>query len=219
MSKNNTIAVIDYDMSNMFSIENALKNLDLKTIVTSDYDTILSCDGAVLPGVGSFPEAMKNLKKFNLDNAIIDFIASGKPFLGICLGFQLLFDRSDEIINTNGLGVIPGEVKSFSKLDISLRVPHVGWNKVKKLISLDRGGFNEPLNDIDNDEYFYFVHSNFVLPLNNTYSYTSTQYEEFNFCSSIIKDNLFACQFHPEKSGKQGIQILNNIFNNENRKI
>ena len=219
MNKNNTIAVIDYDMSNMFSIENALKNLDLKTIVTSDYDTILSCDGAVLPGVGSFPEAMKNLKKFNLDNAIIDFIASGKPFLGICLGFQLLFDKSDEIINTNGLGVIPGEVKSFSKLDNSFRVPHVGWNKAKKLIGINRNDFNEPLNDIDNDEYFYFVHSNYVQPLNNTYSYTSTEYEGFNFCSSIIKDNLFACQFHPEKSGKQGIQILNNIFNNENRKI
>ena len=215
MSKNNTIAVIDYNMSNMFSIENALKNLDLKPKITSDYETILSCDGAVLPGVGSFPEAMKNLKKLNLDNAIIDFIASGKPFLGICLGFQLLFDKSDEITNTNGLGIISGEVKSFSKLDISLRVPHVGWNTAKKLISLNRSGFKEPLHDIDNDEDFYFVHSNYVQPSNNTYSYTSTQYEGFNFCSSIIKDNLFACQFHPEKSGKKGIQILNNIFNNK----
>jgi len=213
MSKNSTIAVIDYNMSNMFSIENALINLDYKPIVTSDYDTILSCDGAVLPGVGSFPEAMQNLRKLKLDNAIIDFIASGKPFLGICLGFQLLFDKSDEFTATNGLGVISGEVKSFSKLDISLRVPHVGWNKVKKLISLNRGGFNEPLNNIDNDEYFYFIHSNYVQPLNNTYSYTSTQYGGFNFCSSIMKDNIFACQFHPEKSGKQGMQILNNIFN------
>jgi len=213
MSKNSTIAVIDYNMSNMFSIENALINLDYKPIVTSDYDTILSCGGAVLPGVGSFPEAMQNLRKLKLDNAIIDFIASGKPFLGICLGFQLLFDKSDEFTATNGLGVISGEVKSFSKLDISLRVPHVGWNKVKKLISLNRGGFNEPLNNIDNDEYFYFIHSNYVQPLNNTYSYTSTQYGGFNFCSSIMKDNIFACQFHPEKSGKQGMQILNNIFN------
>lgn len=213
MSKNRTVAVIDYNMSNMFSIENALINLDYKPIVSSDYETILSCDGAVLPGVGSFPEAMKNLKKLNLDNAIIDFIASGKPFLGICLGFQLLFDKSDEIISTNGLGVISGEVKSFSKLDIGLRVPHVGWNKVKKLVSENRSGFNEPLNNIDNDEYFYFIHSNYVQPLKKNYSYTSTQYEEFNFCSSIMKDNIFACQFHPEKSGAQGMQILKNIFN------
>ena len=137
MSKNNTIAVIDYNMSNMFSIDNALKTLDLKPKITSDYETILSCDGAVLPGVGSFPEAMKNLKKLNLDNAIIDFIESGKPFLGICLGFQLIFDKSDEIQDTNGLGIISGEVKSFSKLDNGMRVPHVGWNLVTKKNSLN----------------------------------------------------------------------------------
>jgi glutamine amidotransferase len=213
MSKNNTIAVIDYNMSNMFSIENALKTLDLKPKITSDYETILSCDGAVLPGVGSFPEAMKNLKKLNLDNAIIDFIESGKPFLGICLGFQLLFDKSDEILDTNGLGIISGEVKSFSNLDNGMRVPHVGWNLVTKKNSLKIEAFNDPLNNIGNDEYFYFVHSNFVQPIDNSYAYTLTQYEGFDFCSSIMKDNIFACQFHPEKSGKQGMQILNNIFN------
>jgi glutamine amidotransferase len=212
MSKNNTIAVIDYNMSNMFSIENALKTLDLKPKITSDYETILSCDGAVLPGVGSFPEAMKNLKKLNLDNAIIDFIESGKPFLGICLGFQLLFDKSDEILDTNGLGLISGEVKSFSKLDNGMRVPHVGWNLVTKKNNLNIEAFNDPLNNIGN-EYFYFVHSNFVQPIDNSYAYTLTQYEGFDFCSSIMKDNIFACQFHPEKSGKQGMQILNNIFN------
>jgi imidazole glycerol-phosphate synthase subunit HisH len=213
MSKNNTIAVIDYNMSNMFSIENALKTLDLKPKITSDYETILSCDGAVLPGVGSFPEAMKNLKKLNLDNAIIDFIESGKPFLGICLGFQLLFDKSDEILDTTGLGIISGEVKSFSNLDNRMRVPHVGWNLVTKKNSLNIEAFNDPLNNIGNDEYFYFVHSNFVQPIDNSCAYTLTQYEEFDFCSSIMKDNIFACQFHPEKSGKQGMQILNNIFN------
>ncbi len=214
MSKNNTIAVIDYNMSNMFSIDNALKTLDLKPKITSDYETILSCDGAVLPGVGSFPEAMKNLKKLNLDNAIIDFIESGKPFLGICLGFQLIFDKSDEIQDTNGLGIISGEVKSFSKLDNGMRVPHVGWNLVTKKNSLNIEASNDPLNNIASDEYFYFVHSNYVKPTNNNYAFTSSQYEGFDFCSSIMKDNIFACQFHPEKSGKQGMQILKNIFNN-----
>ena len=211
MNKKNKIAVIDYDMSNMFSIENALKSLNLEPEITSDYDTILSCDGAVLPGVGSFPEAMKNIRKLNLDNAIIDFISSGKPFLGICLGFQLLFDKSDEIQDTYGLGIIPGEVINFSKLNDDLKVPHVGWNRAKKK-NLNKEIFKDPLKNID-DEYFYFIHSNFVQPTDNENTYTSTQYDGFDFCSSILKDNIFACQFHPEKSGKQGIEILNQIFN------
>ena len=212
MNRNNKIAVIDYDMSNMFSIENALKSLNLEPVITSNYDTILSCDGAVLPGVGSFPEAMKNIRKLNLDNTIIDFISSGKPFLGICLGFQLLFDKSDEIQDTYGLGVISGEVINFSKLNEDLKVPHVGWNRAKKKNILNKDTFKDPLKNID-DEYFYFVHSNFVQPTDNNNIYTSTQYEGFDFCSSILKDNIFACQFHPEKSGKQGIEILNQIFN------
>ena len=208
----NKIAVIDYDMSNMFSIENALKSLNLEPEITSDYDTILSCDGAVLPGVGSFPEAMKNIRKLNLDNAIIDFISSGKPFLGICLGFQLLFDKSDEIQDTYGLGILPGEVIHFSKFNDDLKSPHVGWNRAKKKNHLNTEMLKDPLKNID-DEYFYFIHSNYVQPADNDNTYTSTQYEGFDFCSSILKDNIFACQFHPEKSGKQGIEILNQIFN------
>ena len=213
MDKNNKIAIIDYNMSNMFSIENALKSIDLEPQITSDYDTILSCDGAVLPGVGSFPEAMKNLKKLNLDNAIIDFISSGKPFLGICLGFQLLFDKSDEIKETLGLGIISGEVKNFSKINHELRVPHVGWNTAKKKKKSNDGVIKDPLKDINYEEYFYFIHSYYVQLNDNDNTYTTSQYEGFDFCSSILKDNIFACQFHPEKSGKQGIELLKKIFN------
>jgi imidazole glycerol-phosphate synthase subunit HisH len=206
MNKNKKIAVLNYRMSNMFSIRNALYTLGFDAIVTSDYKTIMSCDGAILPGVGAFPEAMKNIKELNLDSSITDFISSGRPFVGICLGFQLLFDQSDEFEDTLGLGIIPGEVKDFSLLNDKIRVPHVGWNKVKNANT-------ENFSAINNDDYFYFVHSNYVRPFNTNDINTTTNYAGIDFCSSIKKDNIFACQFHPEKSGQRGIQVLKNIFN------
>ena len=211
MSKTKKIAVLDYHMSNMFSIKNALSTLGFDAIVTSDYETILSCDGAILPGVGAFPEAMKNINKLNLDTSIKDFISTGKPFVGICLGFQLLFDRSDEIEDALGLGILSGEVKDFSKLNDKIRVPHVGWNKVNNYNKNNSRNKN-PLKIIRDEEYFYFVHSNYVQPSDDSYINTITNYAGIDFCSSIIKDNIFACQFHPEKSGQRGIQVLKNIY-------
>ena len=211
MSKTKKIAVLDYHMSNMFSIKNALSTLGFDAIVTSDYETILSCDGAILPGVGAFPEAMKNINKLNLDTSIKDFISTGKPFVGICLGFQLLFDRSDEIEDALGLGILSGEVKDFSKLNDKIRVPHVGWNKVNNYNKNNSRNKN-PLKIIKDEDYFYFVHSNYVQPSDESYINTITNYAGIDFCSSIIKDNIFACQFHPEKSGQRGIQVLKNIY-------
>tara|TARA_B100000767_G_C19776883_1_gene543105 strand:- start:1059 stop:1697 length:639 start_codon:yes stop_codon:yes gene_type:complete len=211
MSKTKKIAVLDYHMSNMFSIKNALSTLGFDAIVTSDYETILSCDGAILPGVGAFPEAMKNINKLNLDTSIKDFISTGKPFVGICLGFQLLFDRSDEIEDALGLGILSGEVKDFSKLNDKIRVPHVGWNKVNNYNKNNSRNKN-PLKIIKDEDYFYFVHSNYVQPSDDSYINTITNYAGIDFCSSIIKDNIFACQFHPEKSGQRGIQVLKNIY-------
>ena len=213
MNKPYKIAVIDYRMSNMFSIKNALTVLGFDVEVTSDYSTIVSCDGAILPGVGSFPEAMKHIKELKLDVSINDFIASGKPFLGICLGFQLLFDKSDEIEDTFGLGIISGEVKNLSRLSEEIRVPHVGWNNVKKNQMLNINNNFNPLKKFNEEEYFYFVHSFYVEPKDNKDIYTTTEYGEYNFCSSILKENIFACQFHPEKSGEKGIRILSEIFN------
>ena len=213
MNKPYKIAVIDYQLSNMFSIKNALSILGFEVEITSDYSTILSCDGAILPGVGSFPEAIDNIKELNLDNAIKDFIASGKTFVGVCLGFQLLFDKSDEIEDTFGLGILPGEVKSFSALNDRIRVPHVGWNNVKKKQMLNINNNLNPLKKFNDEEYFYFIHSCYVKPMDNNDIYTSTQYGGIDFCSSILKENIFACQFHPEKSGKKGIRILSEIFN------
>ena len=213
MNKPYKIAVIDYRMSNMFSIKNALEILGFKVEVTSNRSTILSCDGAILPGVGSFPEAIKNIKELNLDYATKDFISSGKPFVGICLGFQLLFDKSDEIEDTFGLGILPGEVKSFSALNDKIRVPHVGWNNIKKKQIPNTKNNFDPLKKLNDQEYFYFVHSFYVEPENNQDIYTTTEYGGHNFCSSILKENIFACQFHPEKSGEKGISILREIFN------
>ena len=159
MNKPYKIAVIDYRMSNMFSIKNALTALGFDVAVTSDYSTIVSCDGAILPGVGSFPEAMKHIKELKLDVSINDFIASGKPFLGICLGFQLLFNKSDEFEDTFGLGILPGEVKSFSALNNKIRVPHVGWNNIKKKqISNIKNNF-DPLKKINDQILAYFPHT------------------------------------------------------------
>ena len=213
MNKPYKIAVIDYRMSNMFSIKNALTVLGFDVEVTSDYSTIVSCDGAILPGVGSFPEAMKNIKELNLDYAIKDIISSGKPFVGICLGFQLLFDKSDEIKDTFGLGLLQGEVKSFSELNDKIRVPHVGWNNIKKKQMTNIKNNVDPLKKFNDHEYFYFVHSFYVKPEDNKDIYTTTEHGGHNFCSSILKENIFACQFHPEKSGEKGIRILSEIFN------
>ena len=213
MIKPYKIAVIDYQLSNMFSIKNALSILGFEVEITSDYSTILSCDGAILPGVGSFPEAMKHIKELKLDVSINDFIASGKPFLGICLGFQLLFNKSDEFEDTFGLGILSGEVKSFSALDDKIRVPHVGWNNIKKKQIPNIKNNFDPLKKFNDQEYFYFVHSFYVEPEDNKDIYTTTEYGGHNFCSSILKENIFACQFHPEKSGKKGIRILSEIFN------
>ncbi len=212
MKNNYSIAIIDYGMSNMFSIKNALVTLGFDVKITSNYSTILSSDGAILPGVGSFPEAMKNIHNLGLDRAIYDFIATKKKFMGICLGFHLLFDESNEIVNTQGLGIVAGKVECFPEGDRSLRVPHVGWSVVKKNESICNKRADVPLKNLDSD-FFYFVHSYYASPEKNDDIYTTTKYGDINYCSSILYENIFACQFHPEKSGNKGVLIFKNFFN------
>ena len=207
------IAIIDYQMSNMFSIKNALNALGFESEITSSRSKILSCDGAILPGVGSFPEAMKHIKSLNLDESINGFINTGKPFMGICLGYQLLFEKSEEVENTYGLGIMSGEVKKIPKKNKETKVPHVGWNNVKRNTLLNGVQNIGPLKTFNDDDYFYFVHSYYVHPGNDNDIYTTTEYGGNEFCSSVLKENVFACQFHPEKSGENGLQILNKMFN------
>ena len=160
MKKPYRIAVIDYGMSNMFSIENALNMLGLECVVTSDHERIISADGAILPGVGAFPEAMKRIDQFGLGEAIRKFISSGKPFMGICLGMQLLFSRGEEYGIHDGLGLIKGVVKEL-KLNSHLKLPHVGWNNLvdMKLHPLLKG--------IRENIDFYFLHSQVCIPEDN----------------------------------------------------
>ena len=211
MNKPN-IAIIDYHMSNLFSIRNALDALGINSTITSDPRIISQSDGAVLPGVGSYPKAIENLHSLDLFEAIKSFISSGKPFLGICLGLQLLFERSEEFQLTEGLGIIQGATKEFKDVATVKTIPHVGWNKIN-INSHDLTTHQDPLNNIQNGEHFYFVHSLYVQPDNQEVIKTSSNHDGFTFCSSIMHENIFASQFHPEKSGKRGLLILNNFFN------
>lgn len=200
------IAVIDYGMGNLESVSKALKHLGFDVVVTSNIEEIVSADGVILPGVGAFPDCINNLEKLNLIEVIADS-AKSKPFLGICLGLQLLFEKSEEFGIHKGLGVFPGCVKKFSENMFfegqKLKIPHMGWNsiKIKKETPL--------LSGIDDNSYFYFVHSYYVETEAELVA-TETFYG-INFVSSIATGNLFACQFHPEKSQKLGLKLLANF--------
>jgi glutamine amidotransferase len=207
------IAIIDYQMSNLFSVKNALEYLGIDSEITSDVTKIMAAKGAILPGVGAFAEAMKHLKTLDLIQPIKDFINSGKPFMGICLGFHLLFTESEEFGVTRGMDILQGKVESFSRHVKSKKIPHIGWNRILTNNDvLKEDSFINPLKDINSDEYMYFVHSFYVDPDNKDIIATETEYDSFTFCSSVLKGNVFASQFHPEKSGTSGLNILKNYF-------
>ena len=192
------IAVIDYGMGNLRSVQKGFEKVGFEAVVTSDIKTIESASKIVLPGVGAFTDCMNNLEGRGLVEPVIRAIEKGKPFLGICLGLQLLFEESEEFGNRKGLGVIKGKVKRFPTSE--LKVPHMGWNSIKKVKDTPL------LADLADDSYLYFVHSYYVLP-DEDVAATTTDYG-MEFTSSIVKDNIFACQFHPEKSQADGLKIL-----------
>ena len=207
---NTKIAIIDYKMSNLFSVKAACEKVGLSPIVTSNGEEILSSDLAILPGVGAFGSAMDNIKSLNLDKIIYKYIESGKFFMGICLGLQLLFENSEEFgYAKQGLGIIKGTVKKFNfKKNEKIYVPQIGWNKI--FINEKKSNTLPLKKDLDKS-YLYFVHSYYVVPEDSKVILSETKYGEFNYCSSILKDNIFACQFHPEKSGTTGLEIYKNI--------
>lgn len=203
------IAIIDYQMCNLFSVEHAMFFLGAEPIITCDHDKIINADGIILPGVGAFGDAIAILRNMGLDKSIYIILEKKKPFLGICLGFQLLFDNSEEFGSHKGLGIIKGSVKKFPQHidNITLRIPQIGWNtiQIKKNLSLFEG--------INQNEYMYFIHSYYAEPLDKEVIATETEYNGFNYCSSVIDDTIFGCQFHPEKSGPLGVKILKNWLN------
>lgn len=216
MMKLKKIVIIDYKMSNLFSVKNALSIFPVEVVISSDYTELKTADAAILPGVGAFKEAMNSLNRLDLISPIHDFISIEKPFLGICLGFQLLFSESFEFGLHRGMGILEGEVLALKKKVSIDKIPHVGWNKV--FFVDNRNQTSSFLNGVPNKEHFYFVHSFFVKPLIDEIILTHTTYGDFKFCSAIMKGNLLATQFHPEKSGTVGINFLNN-FLKKNRLI
>ena len=197
------IAIIDYGMGNLRSVQKGLERVGYEAVVTRDVSQILSARGVVLPGVGAFSACMENLGKFGLTEPIRQIVRQKKPFLGICLGFQLLFSESEEFGKQKGLDLFAGRVVGFHA-DENLKVPHMGWNRIeKKTDSLF-------LEGISNGDYVYFVHSFYVVPDNRSIVATTTEYGD-SFVSSIATDRLFACQFHPEKSQELGLRILANF--------
>lgn len=197
------IAIIDYDAGNLKSVEKALLSLGQECVVTRDFKEIEQADKVILPGVGSFGQAMEQLKKFELDKVLKEIQDSGKPFLGICLGLQLLFERSEESEGVEGLGMLKGEILRIPDKE-GLKIPHIGWN------SLDLQGNGRLFAGLEEHPYVYFVHSYYLKAAEESIVKATTDYS-VRIHASVEQGNIFACQFHPEKSGSVGLQILKNF--------
>jgi len=197
------IAIVDYGMGNLRSVQKGLERVGCRVEVTRYAARILCADGVVLPGVGAFSACMENLTRFGLLEPMRRVVLDKKPFLGICLGFQLLFSESEEFGPQQGLDLFPGRVVGF-RPENGLKVPHMGWNRIEKR---KESPFLEGIAD---GAFVYFVHSYYVAPKDESVIATTTEYGT-RFVSSIATDNLFACQFHPEKSQQIGLRILANF--------
>lgn len=209
------VAIIDYGMGNLFSVQRACQEVGLGPVITSDKKVILDSAAAILPGVGAFGDAMSNLKKLGLVTPIKKFIESGKPFMGICLGMQLLMSQSQEFGNFKGLDIIKGSVVKFPNIhsgNQKTKVPQVGWNRILLPAQKKEGYWsNSLLKDIAAGTFMYFVHSYYAIPLASGVILSVTNYEDTEYCSSLSYENIFACQFHPEKSASTGLKIYNNF--------
>ena len=197
------IAIINYDAGNIKSVEKALQYIGEDTVISRDRDEILAADKVVLPGVGAFGDAMQKLKDYNLVNTIYDVADKNIPFLGICLGLQLLFEESEETPGVAGLGILPGEIVRIPDKP-GFKIPHIGWN------SLELSNNGRLFKGIDEQSYVYFVHSYYLKAKEESIVKASTEYVT-HIHASVEKDNIFACQFHPEKSGDLGLSILRNF--------
>jgi glutamine amidotransferase len=194
------IAIIDYGMGNLHSVSKAVERLGYEAVVTADPETIMAADGAILPGVGAFGDAMDNLRETGLDKVTKAYAASGKPLLGICLGMQLLFDESDEHGRNDGLSLLPGKAVRFEG---GYKVPHMGWSKLKFEQS-------SPLFEGIGEGHVYFVHSYHVKPEQASDLLATTDY--YQPVTAIVgRGNVFGMQFHPEKSGEVGMKLLRNF--------
>lgn len=198
------IAIIDYDAGNILSVEKALISLGAEVTVTRDPNTIMAADKVILPGVGSFGDAMEKLNKYELVPVIEDIVRQGKPFLGICLGLQLMYEESDETPGVKGLSILKGKIKKIPMGEYT-KIPHMGWN------SLDFPNSGRLYKGIDEGAYVYFVHSYYLDAVEKSDVVATTEYN-VRIDASVEHGNVFACQFHPEKSGEVGLKILQNFL-------
>ena len=199
------IIVVDYGMGNLRSVAKALEHVGLDIKISSNPEDIKNSKAIVVPGVGAFGDAVHNLKRFKLFDEIINHIEKRKPYFGICLGLQLLFEYGYEFGEHEGFGVLKGKVVRFQPKE-GFKIPHMGWNQVA--IKQKDGLFK----DIKEGEFFYFVHSFYAQPSEKSYIASTTDYIT-DFCSAVQKDNIWAVQFHPEKSQKAGLKLLENFKN------
>lgn len=197
------IAIIDYDAGNIRSVEKALKFLGQDVKITRDPEEILSAEKVILPGVGAFGDAMRKLKEYGLDQVIRKTAGKGTPFLGICLGLQLLFERSDEAPGVEGLGILKGEILRLPEKE-GYKIPHMGWNSLELIHN------GRLFQDLPEDPYVYFVHSYYLKAADETIVKARTEYTTA-IDASVEQGNVFACQFHPEKSSETGLKILKNF--------
>jgi len=198
------VAIIDYDAGNIKSVEKAIQFLGEEAIITRNPDEILSASHVILPGVGAFGDAMEKLHKYGLISVIHEVVKRDIPFLGICLGLQLMFDRSEETPGVEGLSILKGEIKRIPDKE-DLKIPHIGWN------SLKYPNVGRLYKDIPEDSYVYFVHSYYLDAEEKDIVVATTEYGT-NIHASVEKGNVFACQFHPEKSSSVGLKILENFL-------
>lgn len=198
------ITLIDYHCGNLKSVEQALQHCGAEVEMTSDPELIAQADKLILPGVGAFPVGMQKLIELNLVDVIIKKVQSGTPLLGICLGMQLLLERSEEHGGAQGLGLIKGEVKKIESSSVNFKLPHIGWNQVTIVK-------DDPV--LTQEAYFYFVHTYQALPQESGSVLATCQYQDVTFCAAVSQRNIWGMQFHPENSSEQGLSLLRNFIN------
>ncbi|WP_295234452.1 imidazole glycerol phosphate synthase subunit HisH [Sediminibacterium sp.] len=206
---NKNVIIIDYNLGNLFSVKQACDTVGLNAKISTLKEDIQNADALILPGVGAFIEAMNNLESLDLINPIKEAVSNGKPFFGICLGLQLIFSRSEEFGSGNGLDLLSGVIKKFPQ-NVNghfLKVPQIAWNKI---YSFKQSWENTALSNISENEFMYFVHSYYVEPASESAILTKTNYDGLEYCSAVSQANIFATQFHPEKSAEKGIGIYKN---------
>jgi len=205
------VAIVDYNMGNLYSVKHACAYVGLHAEITSSHETITNARAVILPGVGAFGDAMGTLHRLGLVSVLRDIAASGKPLIGICLGIQLLMTESYEFGRHPGLDIIEGPVVPFenpTEHGRALKVPQIGWNRI---VSADRSWVETQIDGVANGEYMYFVHSFIVKPQDPSVMLSTSCYGNVGFCSSLQRGNVFACQFHPERSGVEGLKVYRNL--------